>query len=140
MSAWTYLLLSEHGDVYLGATTRIRKRLREHNGPEKGHHTSGKKWRLLAVRRFDSRKEAFDFQSHLKRKRRDQKIIWERRLGPGKLHARLYGIEYQLDLFSNFTYETDPIDGDRDDIAPVGRRLSATSIFIRPSPARCAPR
>src|SRR5262249_47600453 len=35
------------------------------------------------------------------------------KLGPGKLRAELYGIDYQLDLFSNFTYFTDAVNGDQ---------------------------
>jgi hypothetical protein len=38
---------------------------------------------------------------------------WWGKLGPGKLHASLYGIDYQLDLFSNFTYDTDTEHGDQ---------------------------
>jgi outer membrane receptor protein involved in Fe transport len=31
----------------------------------------------------------------------------------GQFHALAYGVEYQLDLFSNFTYATDPVNGDQ---------------------------
>jgi hypothetical protein len=38
---------------------------------------------------------------------------WWRRAGPGQLRANLYGIDYQLDLLSDFTYATDRIHGDQ---------------------------
>jgi hypothetical protein len=34
-------------------------------------------------------------------------------LGPGSLRANLYALDYQLDLISNFTYNTDPVHGDQ---------------------------
>src|SRR6185295_2266504 len=37
---------------------------------------------------------------------------WWGTLGAGKLRASLYGIDYRLDLFSNFTYDTDTEHGD----------------------------
>lgn len=38
---------------------------------------------------------------------------WWGALGPGRLHALVYGIDYQLDLFSDFTYFSDPVHGDQ---------------------------
>ncbi|GFE89997.1 TonB-dependent receptor [Steroidobacter agaridevorans] len=38
---------------------------------------------------------------------------WISRRGSGELQARGYAIDYRLDLFSNFTYALDPIDGDQ---------------------------
>jgi hypothetical protein len=38
---------------------------------------------------------------------------WWSDVGPGHLQALLYGIDYQLNLFSNFTYFTDPVVGDQ---------------------------
>ena len=37
---------------------------------------------------------------------------WWGKAGPGQLRANVYGIDYQLDLKSNFTYDTDPVHGD----------------------------
>ncbi len=34
-------------------------------------------------------------------------------LGPGLIRANVYGVDYGLDLLSNFTYDTDPIHGDQ---------------------------
>src|SRR5260370_14699844 len=36
-----------------------------------------------------------------------------RRLGPGELRAEAYALDYQLDLFSDFTYFSDPLHGDQ---------------------------
>jgi predicted GIY-YIG superfamily endonuclease len=65
--AWTYLLLSERGEVYLGATTHLRQRIRSHNSRESTQWTRGRRWHLLAVRGFANRKEAFAFELELKK-------------------------------------------------------------------------
>jgi TonB-dependent receptor-like protein len=38
---------------------------------------------------------------------------WYQQLGTGRMHALAYAIDYQLDLFSNFTYATDTENGDQ---------------------------
>jgi outer membrane receptor protein involved in Fe transport len=38
---------------------------------------------------------------------------WYQQLGAGRMHAQGYAIDYQLDLFSNFTYATDTENGDQ---------------------------
>ena len=76
MSAWTYLLLSEIGEVYLGATTNLRVRFRAHNTANTKRWTRGRQWHLLAVRVFDTRDEAFAYESELKN-RPDKKIVWK---------------------------------------------------------------
>jgi predicted GIY-YIG superfamily endonuclease len=74
--AWTYLLLSERGEVYLGATTHLRQRIRNHNSPESTLWTRGRRWHLLAVRGFANRKGAFDLELELK-KRPEKKKKWK---------------------------------------------------------------
>lgn len=74
--AWTYLLLSERGEVYLGATTQLRQRIREHNSPESTQWTRGRRWHLLAVRGFENRRGAFELELELKR-RPDKKKKWK---------------------------------------------------------------
>lgn len=76
MPAWTYLLLSSRGEVYLGATTHLRKRLRHHNSPENTGWTKGRRWHLLAVRIFETRAAAFGHESEMK-KMPHKKIIWK---------------------------------------------------------------
>lgn len=76
LRAWTYLLLSEWGEVYLGATTQLRQRIRKHNSPESTQWTRGRRWHLLAARGFANRKAAFDLELELK-KRPDKKKKWK---------------------------------------------------------------
>lgn len=38
---------------------------------------------------------------------------WWRRAGPGRIRANVYGVDYKLDLISNFTYDLDPEHGDQ---------------------------
>ena len=38
---------------------------------------------------------------------------WYRQMGAGRLHAQAYAVDYQLDLFSNFTYATDTANSDQ---------------------------
>ena len=64
---WTYLLVSHCGATYIGATTDLRHRFRTHNSDDTPGWTRGRKWLLLGVRRFNSRREAFDLEASLKR-------------------------------------------------------------------------
>jgi predicted GIY-YIG superfamily endonuclease len=65
--SWTYLLLSERGEVYLGATTNLRQRLRQHNAPDNDGFTRGRRWHLLAAQRFSTRQQAFAHENRLKK-------------------------------------------------------------------------
>jgi predicted GIY-YIG superfamily endonuclease len=65
--SWTYLLVSNKGEVYLGATTNLKKRLRSHNSPNNNGFTRGRRWHLLAARSFQTRKEAFDCENSFKK-------------------------------------------------------------------------
>jgi predicted GIY-YIG superfamily endonuclease len=94
--AWTYLLLSERGEVYLGATTYLRRRLRSHNSSEGSQWTRGRRWHLLAVRGFANRKDAFDFELKLK-KRPDKKKQW-----------KLQSIERANKIVSRYGYAFSP--------------------------------
>ncbi len=76
MPGWTYLILSERGEVYLGATTALRKRLRWHNSPENDGWTRGRGWHLLDVRKFATAEAAFHYERSLKKKPH-QKIKWK---------------------------------------------------------------
>jgi outer membrane receptor protein involved in Fe transport len=55
-------------------------------------------------------------------------VDWIARLGAGQLRAQAYAVDYQLDLFSNFTYSLDQDDGDQfeqfDDRRVYGGRVS----------------
>jgi len=64
--SWTYLILSERGEVYLGATKSLRKRLRAHNSPQNDGFTHGRRWHLLAAKWFSTPREGFTYESTLK--------------------------------------------------------------------------
>jgi predicted GIY-YIG superfamily endonuclease len=105
MAAWTYLLLSEFGECYLGATTDLRKRLRAHNEklPSR-RYTSGRRWHLLAVIRFDTKSEAFSYESKLKRLRH-RKIIWKlQNIKRACLIADRFGYSFDPQLWRDETH------------------------------------
>jgi len=77
MAAWTYLLLSEHGGLYCGATRNLRKRLRDHNGHgSTKRYTFGRRWHLLAAVKLETVGEALSYESNLKRLPH-HKTIWK---------------------------------------------------------------
>lgn len=74
--AWSYLLISENGEIYLGATTNLKARLRAHNSPSNHGWTQGRRWHILGARRFENWVSAFSFELELK-KNPHKKIIWK---------------------------------------------------------------
>lgn len=74
--SWTYLLLANTGEVYLGATTNLRARLRAHNAQSNSGWTKGRRWHLLGVRQFDTWATAFSYEQKLKRMPH-RKIVWK---------------------------------------------------------------
>jgi predicted GIY-YIG superfamily endonuclease len=98
--AWTYLLLSADGECYFGATTNIRKRLKEHNSKHpSSRHTFGRRWHLLAVVRFESKSEAFTYESKLKRMPH-RKIIWKlQSINRACLIAKRFGYSFDPRLW-----------------------------------------
>lgn len=67
MNAFVYLLVCADGGTYLGSTSDLRRRLREHNSVSNTGYTKNKRWHLLAVERCASRREAFSREAELKR-------------------------------------------------------------------------
>ncbi len=57
---------------------------------------------------------------------------WWGKLGAGCYRASLYGIDYNLDLFSNFTYDTDPVHGDQFEQFDDRRVLGADLRYEQP--------
>ncbi len=98
MPGWTYLILSERGEVYLGATNNLRVRLRDHNSPENTGWTRGRRWHLLDVRQFPTVREAFYYESMLKKKPH-QKIKW-----------KLATIPQAKKIQQKFDYAFEPLD------------------------------
>ncbi len=64
---YVYLLVSEDGKTYIGYTSDLRRRLREHN---KGYNksTRGKKWKLIYYEAFLSEEDAKDRERKLKQR------------------------------------------------------------------------
>ena len=50
---YVYMLTSETGDLYIGCTGDLRKRLREHNAGEV-RSTKGKRWKLNYYEAYES--------------------------------------------------------------------------------------
>jgi predicted GIY-YIG superfamily endonuclease len=96
MPAWSYLLLSNRGEIYLGATTDLHERLRSHNSSRNTGWTKGRRWHLLGIRAFETRKEAFSYEAELKKKPH-KKIIW-----------KLQCIERAVVLVARHQYEFNP--------------------------------
>jgi outer membrane receptor protein involved in Fe transport len=55
-----------------------------------------------------------------------------RKLGPGELRAEAYALDYQLDLFSDFTYFSDPLHGDQFEQYDNRRVYGGTLSYSRP--------
>ena len=65
---------------------------------------------------------------------------WYEQLGAGRMHAQAYAVDYQLDLFSNFTYAVDTENGDQfeqfDDRRVYGGQLAWDAAAGADGPAR----
>ncbi|NRA56854.1 MAG: GIY-YIG nuclease family protein [Phycisphaerales bacterium] len=93
---YCYLLLSERGEIYCGFTSNLRRRLREHNEPSNRGWTRGRRWHLLAVKRFLDRDSALLYERWVKR-RRWMKTAWIRRSRVRLQElCRRHGIEHRL--------------------------------------------
>ena len=93
---FVYLLLSEHGEIYTGYTTSIRRRLGEHNASDNQGWTRGRRWHLLAVRCFLDRHSALLVERQLKRSKYDKRN-WLRRERPRLQElCRRHGIEHAM--------------------------------------------
>jgi hypothetical protein len=57
---------------------------------------------------------------------------WQKMIGTSKLHAALYAVDYKLDLFSNFTYFIDPVNGDQFEQFDDRRVYGGEVTFTRP--------
>lgn len=73
---FVYLIEDESsGDYYIGITTEVERRVKEHNEGKAAHRTRGRgPWLLRAYVRFDSRREAAQLEYRLKRLPREKKV------------------------------------------------------------------
>jgi predicted GIY-YIG superfamily endonuclease len=65
---YVYLLesLSAPGQRYIGATTDLRTRLKEHNAGKSGHTSKFLPWRVVTYAAFSDRARAEAFERYLK--------------------------------------------------------------------------
>lgn len=95
-AAWTYLLVCAEGMTYLGATSNLKRRLHNHNSQNNSGWTKGRKWHLLAARRFETREEAFAYEALLKRDAR-RRNAWKRQSIPrAEVIFNRHGIEFDV--------------------------------------------
>ncbi|MBR8279092.1 GIY-YIG nuclease family protein [Burkholderia vietnamiensis] len=66
IASWAYLLVCDEGITYLGATSNLKRRLHAHNSQNNSGWTKGRRWYLLAAKRFETREEAFAYEALLK--------------------------------------------------------------------------
>ncbi|MEW5705035.1 MAG: GIY-YIG nuclease family protein [Pseudomonadota bacterium] len=78
MPCFVYVLESEGKGgyrTYVGWTTNLERRLREHNSGTGARSTRGRKWVLVYAERYDTRGEAMSREWHLKRDRQFRKRL-----------------------------------------------------------------
>lgn len=67
MKYFTYILLSsKNGDLYIGSTEDIERRVNLHNKGKVRSTKGYRPWKLLELYEFDSRSEAFRYEKFLK--------------------------------------------------------------------------
>ncbi|PCE23077.1 hypothetical protein BWP39_25665 [Paraburkholderia acidicola] len=96
-AAWTYLLVCPEGRTYLGATSNLKRRIHGHNSKNNSGWTKGRRWYLLAAKRFETREEAFAYEALLKSDTRRRKL-WKRESIPrAKVIFARHGIEFDFE-------------------------------------------
>lgn len=80
-----YLLLSDDaGTVYVGSTTNLRRRFREHHSESNTGYTASKTWRLLHVEQYLTRECALTRERQLKRGRWTKRMLLRTLAKPGR--------------------------------------------------------
>ena len=79
MMYYVYLLVNEYGDKYIGYTSDLKRRVREHQ-EGKSIYTSqhGSEWRLVYYEAYPSKKIALKRESVLKRNGSMRKYLYQR--------------------------------------------------------------
>jgi putative endonuclease len=78
MDCFVYVLGSRSGTrrlTYVGWTSDVMRRLRQHNSGKGARTTRGRQWTLLHTEHFASRREAMSREWHLKRDRALRKAL-----------------------------------------------------------------
>ena len=64
---YVYIIEDEGGKVYTGITNNIERRLKEHNAGQHRTTKHGKNWSIVFCQKCKDRKEARQFEKHLKK-------------------------------------------------------------------------
>jgi len=78
MNCFVYILGHDSGRsyrTYVGWTTDLERRLKEHNSGTGAKSTRGRNWVLLYAERYDAQSAAMSREWHLKRDREFRKML-----------------------------------------------------------------
>ena len=90
---YVYLLLCrDNGMIYTGYTANLCRRFKQHNADDNTGFTRGRRWHLLAVKRFLDRDTALLFERTVKKSRR-YKTDWINSIGRLRTLRDRYGIQ-----------------------------------------------
>ncbi len=71
---YVYLLVNENGKIYIGYTSDLKRRMREHNCSKSGF-TKGRRWKLVYYEAYLSKKDAIRREKRLKDGRARRQLI-----------------------------------------------------------------
>ena len=79
MNFYVYLICSKNNNKslvsYVGYTNNVKKRLIAHNSSKGAKFTRGKKWKLLYKKKFNSKKDAMQYEYKLKKDKQKRKLL-----------------------------------------------------------------
>ena len=79
MNFYVYLICSKKSNKslisYVGYTNNVEKRLMAHNSSKGAKFTKGKKWKLLYIKKFNSKNEAMKYEYKLKQDKQKRKLL-----------------------------------------------------------------
>ena len=78
MDYFVYLLLTKTNNKYIsyvGYTNNLKNRLKKHNSSKGAKFTRGRSWNLIYFKKYNSKKEALQEESKLKKNYKKRKII-----------------------------------------------------------------
>ena len=79
MNFYVYLICAKKNDQslisYVGYTTNLKKRLYAHNSSKGAKFTRGKKWKLLYIKKFNSKNLAMKYEYKLKKDSQKRKLL-----------------------------------------------------------------
>ena len=78
MDHFVYLLLTKTNNKYIsyvGYTNNLKDRLKKHNSSKGAKFTRGRSWNLIYFKKYNSKKEALQEESKLKKNYKKRNII-----------------------------------------------------------------